>query len=39
MIMNINRNVTVNRYTLNILIWYNLNWNVSANVKMEEQIE
>lgn len=39
MIMNINRNVTVNRYTSNILIWYNLNWNVHANLKMEEQIE
>jgi hypothetical protein len=39
MIMNINRNVTVNRCALNILIWYNLNWNVHANVKMEEQIE
>lgn len=39
MIMNINRNVTVNRCTLNILIWFNLNWNVHANVKMEEQIE
>lgn len=39
MIMYINRNVTVNRYTLNILIWYNVNWNVHANVKMEAQIE
>ena len=39
MIMNINRNVTVNRCTLNIVSWFNLNWNVHANVKMEEQIE
>ena len=39
MIMYINTNVTVNRYTLNILISYNLNRNVHANVKMEEQIE
>jgi hypothetical protein len=39
MIMNIHRNVTVNRCTLNTLIWYNLNWNVHANIKMEEQIE
>lgn len=39
MIMNIIRNVTVNRCTLHILIWYNLNWNVHTNVKMEEQIE
>jgi hypothetical protein len=35
MIMYINRNVTVNRCTLNILILYNVNWNVHANVKME----
>lgn len=39
MIMNINRNVTVNRCTLNILIWFNLNWNVHTNINMEEQIE
>ena len=39
MIMNINRNVTVNRCTLNISIWFNLNRNDHANVKMEEQIE
>ena len=39
MIMYINTNVTVNRYDLNILIGYNLNRNVHANVKMEEQIE
>ena len=39
MIMYFNTNVTVNRYALNILIWYNLNRNVHANVKMEEQIE
>lgn len=39
MIMNIYRNVTVNRCTLNILIWYNLKWNVHANIKMGEQIE
>ena len=39
MIMSINENVTANRCTLNILIWYNLNWNVHDNVKMEEQTE
>jgi hypothetical protein len=39
MIMNINRSVTVNRYILNILIWYNLNWKVLANIKTEEKIE
>lgn len=39
MTMNINRNDTVNRYTLNIFIGYNLNWKVLANIKMEEKIE
>jgi len=39
MIMNIYRHVTVNGYTLNILIWYNLKWNVHANIKMGKHIE
>jgi hypothetical protein len=39
MIMNISRNVTVSTCTLNILIWFNLNWNVHAKIKMEEQLE
>lgn len=39
MIMNINKNVTVNRCTVNVLNWYDLNWNVLANIKMEAQIE
>lgn len=39
MIMNINKNVTVNRCTVNVLNWNDLNWNVHANLKMEAQIE
>ena len=37
--MYINRNVTVNRCTVNVLNLYDLNWNVHGNVKMEAQIE
>ena len=38
MIMNINRNVTVNSSNVNMLIPHNSKWNVHGIMKKEEQI-